>query len=175
MITYSRGILKFVLVLGLATITNSQSGGQFTISPSVIASGGGTSSAGQFTVQGTAGQSSAGASMASPPFTQTGGFWQPLTLAPTAANVSISGRVTTQNGRGLAQVLLVLTDSKGNVRQDVASTFGYYRFNDVEAGAAYILTVLHKRYQFTDSPRMIVVKDELTGVDFVASPLPSKL
>ncbi len=89
-------------------------------------------------------------------------------LAPTAANVSVSGRVLTTNGSGVRNAVVVLTDSNGVSRQAVSSSFGYYRFTDVQAGATYVMSVASKRYQFT--PRTVTVADELTGIDFISEP-----
>jgi hypothetical protein len=171
-----RSPIIFALVVAsmLAIAADAQSGGQFAIDLSVIATGGSTSSGGLFTVQGTVGQPAAGARVEGRPFRHTSGFWLPELLEPTAAYVSVSGRVTTQKGSGFAQTALTLTDSKGNVRQTVTNTFGYYRFDDVEAGATYILAVDLRKYRFNDSPRVIMVEDELSNVDFVASPTRSR-
>lgn len=95
------------------------------------------------------------------------GFWtagEPL--APTAADVSVSGRVLTADGRGIANAVVNLTDQSGQTRQALTSPFGYYSFDDVQAGETYIATVRSKRYTFT--PRTLNVADQLTGVDFVA-------
>jgi hypothetical protein len=85
---------------------------------------------------------------------------------PTAANVSISGRAMTADGRGLGNTTVTLTDREGNSRNALTSTFGHYRFEDVPAGETYILTGQSKRYQF--SPRIVSVLDDLTDVDFIA-------
>jgi len=87
-------------------------------------------------------------------------------LAPTAANVGVSGRVVTANGSGVRNALVTLTDTNGVIRSARTSSFGYYRFDDVRAGETYVASVRSKEYQFT--PRTIQVSDELTGVDFIA-------
>jgi hypothetical protein len=87
-------------------------------------------------------------------------------LSPSAANVSISGRVLTAEGRGIRSTAVILTDSLGNSRTAVTSSFGYYRFDEVAAGETYVLSVSSKRYQF--EPRTVNVNDNLTDVDFVA-------
>ncbi|MGH9949215.1 MAG: LamG domain-containing protein, partial [Pyrinomonadaceae bacterium] len=91
-------------------------------------------------------------------------------LGPTAASVSVSGRVNTAAGRGISKAIVLLEDSNGNARSALTSTFGYYRFENVEAGETYILNVRSKRYQFADPTRVISVFDNLTDVDFTASP-----
>ncbi len=89
-------------------------------------------------------------------------------MAPTAANVGVSGRVLNQDGRGVSGARVTLTDSGGNVVYAMTSSFGYFRFVNVAAGQTYVIAVTAKQYQFT--PRVINVADELTGVDFIADP-----
>ncbi len=91
-------------------------------------------------------------------------------LGPSAANVSVSGRITTADGRGISRVLLTLTDSNGITRMASTGSFGYYRFDDVPAGESYVLSVASKRYQFANTNRLISVSEDLTDVDFIASP-----
>ena len=118
-------------------------------------------------MSGTAGQHVVGTNPGGAPFVVQNGFWHP-DLAPTAAGVSVSGRVTTPNGNGLRNAIITLTDSTGNVRTARTGTFGYYRFDDIEAGQTVVINVTSKRFHFT--PRVISVTDELTGVDFTALP-----
>ena len=87
-------------------------------------------------------------------------------FAPTAANVSLSGRVLTSNGSGLRNAAVMLTDQIGITRTAFTSSFGYYRFDDVATGQSYTVGVNSKRFQFV--PQLISVSDALTGVDFVA-------
>ena len=89
-------------------------------------------------------------------------------LAPTAANVAVSGRVLTANGSGLRNAFVTLTDSSGVTRSARTSSFGYYRFEEVATGQTYVVGVRSKEYQFT--PRTINVANELTDVDFIADP-----
>jgi len=89
-------------------------------------------------------------------------------LAPSAAGVSISGRVMTANGSGLRSAIVRVTDQQGETRSAITSSFGYYRFDDVTAGGTYVISVTSKRYQF--APQVISVSDELTDLDFIASP-----
>jgi hypothetical protein len=92
-------------------------------------------------------------------------------FAPTAANTSISGRVVSDGGVGIGGARLTLLAQDGTTRTISTSPFGYFRFDDVESGATYFLAVVHKRYQFLESPRVLTVVDEITDVDFTASPV----
>jgi CSLREA domain-containing protein len=87
-------------------------------------------------------------------------------LAPTAASVSVSGRVLSPAGRGLTNATVILTDTAGNTRSASTSTFGYYRFDEVAAGQTYVLTVVSKRYQFT--PQVVTVTEDLNELNFAA-------
>jgi hypothetical protein len=86
-------------------------------------------------------------------------------LGPTAAGVSVSGRVTTPSGAGLRGATVVITDNEGVRRTATTSTFGYYQFEDIEVGNTYIIGVTSRRYRF--APRTLQVLDSLTDVDFV--------
>ena len=86
----------------------------FTLEKAVISNGGGTSQGTSFSVEGTMGQPSSGAS-ARNLYWLDGGFWN-SNFAPTAANISISGRVLTSDGRGLTNAGVLLTDATGNTR-----------------------------------------------------------
>lgn len=87
---------------------------------------------------------------------------------PTAAAVSIGGRVLTNDGRGLAKARVTLTAQSGETRELLTSSFGYYRFTDVAAGQSVILTVVSKRYRF--APQIVSVTDDLTDLNLTALP-----
>ncbi len=86
-------------------------------------------------------------------------------LSPSAAVISISGRVTTAGGRGVRNVRVKVIGADGIVLSAVTSNFGYYRL-EVESGQTYVVTPVSKRFQF--SPRLISPTDELADLDFMA-------
>lgn len=88
-------------------------------------------------------------------------------LAPTAANVSVAGRVRTQNGSGIGNAFVIMTDLQGTRRSARTNMFGNYNFNDVEVGTTYVLQVSSKQYQFPQ--QVISVNDNITGLDFTAN------
>jgi hypothetical protein len=148
--------------------TTAQSGGIFEIKQSVIASGGSSNSAGgNFTLDGTIGQTNAGGSLQNSPFSIYSGFLTPSLLAPTAATVSIGGRVLLTKGQGVRNVSLTLTNSRGETRNAATGSFGYYRFTEVTVGETYVLELRSKRFVFANPVRIISVTDELTNIDFV--------
>jgi len=92
-----------------------------------------------------------------------------LGFAPTAATVSVGGRVMTSDGRGIMNVRLSLTDSNGQVRTTTTTAFGYYRFEDVQAGETYILSATGKHYTFSQSVQVLNVNEETNEVNFTAN------
>ena len=82
-----------------------------------------------------------------------------------AALVSVSGRVTTPDGRGLRNAVVTLIDAQGVRRTATTSSFGLYSFAMVTAGQTYTVTVSSKRYRFT--PQTPTVNDNVTNLDFV--------
>ena len=91
-------------------------------------------------------------------------------LAPTAAYVSVGGRIFTVDGRGISGVRITLTDTiAGEVRHAISNAFGYYRFDDVPVGQTYFMTVASKRHVFDPDTRVISLDDELTDVDWIAA------
>ncbi|HMT07145.1 MAG TPA: M36 family metallopeptidase [Pyrinomonadaceae bacterium] len=88
--------------------------------------------------------------------------------APTASSVGVSGRVLTNDGAGLRNAVVSLTDMSGNVRQARTGAFGYFSFDEIASGQTYIISIASKRYTFT--PRSVTVADEISDLEFVAEP-----
>lgn len=160
--------MKHIFIVFLFTTAGiAQSGGQFVVTESVIANGGGNSSSGQYATSGSAGQRIAGTQSTGGPYRASAGFWQ-APLAPSAAGASVSGRIATIDGRGILNVSITLTNpSSRQVFLARSSAFGYYRFDDVPAGGTYVLTLRSKRFTFANNPRVISLTDDLSEVDFV--------
>ncbi len=151
------------LILFLSIAAQSQTGGIFTITQSVVASGGGqAANGGAVSLDGTTGQAIAGTNSAGGASSTQSGFWQP-NFAPTAAGVSVSGQVTVGKN-GLSRARVTLTDFNGETRSVLTSSFGYYRFDDLEAGRTYIVSVNHKRYLF--APQVVSANEDLTELNF---------
>lgn len=86
--------------------------------------------------------------------------------APTAASVSISGRVLNGQKSPVSKATVTLTDSAGITRTALTSPFGYYKFEDVSAGQTVILNASSKGYQFTE--RVLTVNENVEDLDFSA-------
>jgi hypothetical protein len=88
---------------------------------------------------------------------------------PTAADASISGSVTTADGRGIRNARLILTNAAtGETRSALSSSFGYYRFDGVPVSQTYVLTINSKRFRFEPNTRVISLPDNLTDENFTA-------
>jgi hypothetical protein len=92
--------------------------------------------------------------------------WTIGTLAPTAAGVSIGGRVLNTSGLGIRGAVVTLTGPSGVTRSTYTGMFGYYYLENVPSGQTYILTVNAKRYVF--SPQSVNITDDLTDLDIIA-------
>ena len=89
-------------------------------------------------------------------------------LAPTAAGVSLEGRVLSAAGFGLANSRVTLTAPDGQTRTATTNSFGYYRFDGVPSGQIYTVTVANRRYTFSNGTLVLNVGDNITDLNFVA-------
>ena len=87
-------------------------------------------------------------------------------LVPNAASASISGKVLTPTGRGLANAVVTMTNQNGQSISTRTSSFGYYRFDEVQSGETYIISVASRRYQFAS--QVVNVSESLDELNFVA-------
>lgn len=86
--------------------------------------------------------------------------------APTAASVTIAGRILTKAENGLANANVLMTDAFGNTRSARTNSFGYYSFEEVEVGQTYIFNASSRRYRF--APRVVSVIEEINNLNFYA-------
>ncbi len=93
-----------------------------------------------------------------------------LFFAPTAASVSVGGRVLSGEGKSISRVIITLTSNDGTSRQTTTNSFGYYIFSEVETGETYIISVRHKKYNFSPSSQIISLTDFVENIDFTALP-----
>jgi len=88
-------------------------------------------------------------------------------LAPTAASVTIGGRVLiSSGGRGIGRAVVTMIDSSGNSRTAISNQSGFYQFAEVAVGQSYIFSVRHKQYRF--EPQILSVTEENESINFVA-------
>ncbi|MCU0238114.1 MAG: carboxypeptidase regulatory-like domain-containing protein [Pyrinomonadaceae bacterium] len=91
------------------------------------------------------------------------------TFVPTAANASISGKVTNEFGRGAARVGVTLTTLGTGTRVTTTTNmFGYYQFQDLPSGELYMVSVdENKRYVFDNPSQTVQLNESLESVNFV--------
>jgi len=152
----------------LALTAMAQSGGPFDLTQTVVGGGGGTSAGGNFSIDMTAGQPFAGRDANNPPFSLTIGFWNFTPLAPTAAPVMVSGKVTSLSGTPIPNARITLTSQAGIIRTALTNPFGYYQIFDVPSGETYVLSVSAKSFSFSQASRLINVNDAISDADFTA-------
>ena len=83
---------------------------------------------------------------------------------PATSGASVSGRVTTADGRGLRNATVTIFDQTGFARTVTTSSFGYYEFGDLPSGGTYTIGVASRQYRFAS--RTVEITDSLTNVDF---------
>jgi hypothetical protein len=155
--------MKAILFLICAALSVS---GQYQLERSTVVIGGAQVSGGSYGGTTTIGQPAVGGFLTGASLTHYTGFWSPE-LAPTAAGVSISGRVLASNGAGLMNATVYLLRPNGEILAARTSSLGYYQFDDIEVGQTVIISVTSKRYMYL--ARTVSVHDSLTDFDF--SPL----
>ncbi len=165
--------LFFVTAFGLSLpfFTNGQSGGDFTITKSVISSGGGVSSdnGNIFSITSANGQATAGTRMSNPPFSIGTGFFPPPPFTQTAAGVMIRGLVLNADKNGIKNAVLTLTGGTLIVpRVAVTNQFGYFAFDNVEVGQFYVISVQHKNYIFNQNTQSLTLFEDVDDMIFRA-------
>ena len=82
-----------------------------------------------------------------------------------AAGITVAGRVTSTDGRGVRNATVTIVDRNGYARTVTTSSFGYYQFDDIAAAGTYTIGVASRQYRF--APRTVQLTDSLTDIDFV--------
>ena len=159
--------LLFVVLTRAQTAEVVATGGTFALEKTVIGGGGTEKQLAPVGENGTAGQAIAGQRSSGGLFSIYSGFWTPDAFIPTAANVSVGGRIINQYGIGIPNVTITLAAASGDFKVARSSTLGYYTFDGVEVGATYLVTVSSKRYTFDEPARAVHVADQVTNADFV--------
>lgn len=158
--------LSLCLLTG-ATFGQTSSGGDFTITQSIVTPGNThTENSNTFLLTGTLGQNLAGKTSSGAPFQLRSGFWF-SDLAPTAAGVTVSGRVVGFNDKGIPGVTVVLFGGSDAVERTAKTDVrGNFKFEDVEVGQFYILSVQQDRYVFTMNTYTFNLLEERTDIIF---------
>lgn len=93
--------------------------------------------------------------------------------APTAAGIEIVGRVISSSDSGIGNAQVLLTDQNGQVRIVKTNQFGYFVFQDIQAGETYVISVKHKNYAFT--PQIISATEDIRDLLLTATNNQSKI
>ena len=91
---------------------------------------------------------------------------------PTAASVTVGGRVFNSYARPLAGATVLMYDNTGGIRTARTNPFGFYRFADVAAGETYVFEVRSRRYIFPNPVQVLSVTEDYDALDFFASQPP---
>ncbi len=98
-----------------------------------------------------------------------GGGWGLEFIAPTASEVSLSGRVLAGE-RGVTNATITVTgNSLSSPIVVKTGRSGIYEVPGLRAGETYVVTVSARRFTFGQPSRVITLNDNLTGVDFAGS------
>lgn len=92
-------------------------------------------------------------------------------LAPTAGEASIEGSVVSNTGLPLKGTSITLQNASASEFRTVrTNSSGYYRFEGLQVGSFYVMSIRSKRYHFTNSPYAFTLSEDVTGLVFVGTP-----
>lgn len=90
-------------------------------------------------------------------------------ITPTAAGVSVSGRVQRSGGAGINRTVVKITDLEtGETRSTYTGSFGNFSFTDLAVGRLYMLTVEHPKYNFANNSQIFKLVDNANEFEFIA-------
>jgi SdrD B-like domain len=92
-----------------------------------------------------------------------------FSATPTAANVSVGGRAVSPSGSGLRGVFVTLREANGTSYTTVTNSFGYYLFNEIQAGQIITVGVESKRYVFNQPTQIINLSDNIADLQFTST------
>lgn len=163
-----------LVALCIAAEAQVASNPPYTIEQSVISGGAGTGSGGApgsiYKIEAVMGEPVAGIASSASPYSVRGGFFFVQSLAPTAAGVTASGRVTTAAGKGIRNIVVTMTDSSGATRTTLSGSSGIFTFEDVPAGETYIFSASGKRFTFNQPSQVYSITEEVTNIVFIGEP-----
>jgi len=87
--------------------------------------------------------------------------------ALTAAEVAVSGRVVSSDGRGIRNARVTISGSDGREISTMTGPAGVFRFDAITAGRTYIIAVASRRFQFAS--QVVTVSDNISDLTFVAN------
>ena len=100
-----------------------------------------------------------------------GGGWNVDTIdfagafACSAVPVEVSGRIVSDDGRGLRNSFVKITGPNGFTRQATTSSFGFYQFPDIPAGQTYTISVSSRLFRFAS--QTLQISGNTLNLDFI--------
>lgn len=89
-----------------------------------------------------------------------------LTVAASANNGMLRGRLLSATGRPVGNARVTVTNTMSSLRSAVTNPFGLFEFSNLGVGETYTVTVDSKRYTFT--PRTVSITDGVVDLDMIA-------
>lgn len=83
----------------------------------------------------------------------------------TASNVIVSGRIMTNDGRGLTNAQVRLSDPSGETQIVITGRNGVFTFDNVEPGRTYVISIASMRFSY--SPQTVTVTGNVSDLMFV--------
>lgn len=83
-----------------------------------------------------------------------------------AAEVSVAGRVTSNDGRGISGASVAITESGGRLLTARTNAFGYFRIDGLSAGQTVVVTTSRKGFNFNS--QVLTLSDNLEELMIVA-------
>lgn len=167
-------VLSFVAAGFSAANAQLATGSGYTLEQSVIGAGGGTSSGGAgniYKIESVIGESVAGTTSTNSPYTVKGGFFTAQALAPTAADVIVSGRVMTSSGKGIRNIVVTMIDASGAIRTTLSGASGRFIFEAVTAGETYVFSASGRRFTFNQPAQIHSITEATDSIVFVGEPI----
>lgn len=87
----------------------------------------------------------------------------------TAAGVSVSGYVMLEDGRGVTNAKVSLTEADGTTHVVITGRRGAFNFGDIESGQTVVVRVVSRRFRFDEPTRIVSLNDNVSDIVFVAS------
>ncbi|MDM7921513.1 MAG: carboxypeptidase-like regulatory domain-containing protein [Pyrinomonadaceae bacterium] len=88
---------------------------------------------------------------------------------PTAAEVTVGGRITDETGMPVRNALITFQAGNGSeVYYARSNGFGYYTLTAIPVGEMYVMTPQAKGYRFDPPVIAVQVQDTITGLDLIA-------
>lgn len=81
---------------------------------------------------------------------------------------AVAGRVLDSGGNFIPYARIFMTDPSGNSFLALASSFGYFSFDNIPIGTSYVVTVESKRFSF--SPIVVNVDGDISSLEIIALP-----